>query len=177
MIPRWILTLGHDSTLNTDPGSWFHVELWPQVLILRWIVTRGRDHISTWNSDPGSQFNVEFWPGVTIQRGIFTRGHNSTWNSDPSTYLLPVELRLNKVSKFNGAIKIQQLGRVIIQRKIHWIVTPGQYSIGGSKFYLTPEVFEIWMQKYPQITLKIMFSDMYILKIPGGGGGGSAPPL
>ena len=78
----------------------------------------------------GSQFSVEFWPGVMIQRGILTRGHNSTWNSDPSTYFLPVELPLKKVSKFNRVIKIQ--------RKIHWIFTPGRYSIGGSKFYLTP---------------------------------------
>ena len=81
---------------------------------------------------------MEFWPGVKIQRGILTPGHNSTWNSDPSTYLLPVELRLKMVSKFNSMIKIQQLRRVTIQRKIHWILTPGRYSIGGSKFYLTP---------------------------------------
>ena len=66
-----------------------------------------------------------------IPNRIVTMGHDSTLNSDPSTYLLPVELRLNKVSKINGAIKIQQLGRVIIQRKIHWIVTPGRYSMGG----------------------------------------------
>ena len=138
MIPRWILTPGHDSTLNFDPGSEFHVELWPRVMIPRWIMTPGPNF--TLNCDPrsGSHFNVKLWSRVTIQRGILTRGHNSTWNSDPSTYLLPVELRLNKVSKFNGAIKIQQLGRVIIQRKIHWIVTPGRYSMGGSKFYLTP---------------------------------------
>ena len=131
MIPRWILTPGHDSTLNFDPGSEFHVELWPRVMIPRWIMTPGPNF--TLNCDPrsGSHFNVKFWSRVTIQRGILTRGHNSTWNSDLSTYFLPVELRLNKVSKFNGAIKIQQLGRVIIQRKIHWIVTPGQYSMGG----------------------------------------------
>ena len=141
MISRWILTPGQDSTLNFDPGSEFHVELWPRVMIPRWIMTPGPNF--TLNCDPrsGSHFNVKFWSRVTIQRGILTRGHNSTWNSDPSTYLLPVELRLNKVSKFNGAIKIQQLGRVIIQRKIHWIVTPGRYSMGGSKFYLTPEYF------------------------------------
>ena len=158
MIPRWIVTPGHNSTLNCGPGSWshvefltpghdstlhfdpgseFHFELWPRVMIPRWIMTSGPNF--TLNCDPrsGSHFNVKFWSRVTIQRGILTQGHNSTWNSDPSTYLLPVELRLNKVSKFNGAIKIQQLGRVIIQRKIHWIVTPGRYSMGGSKFYLT----------------------------------------
>ena len=113
MIPRWIVTPGLDSTLNCDPELNCDLGL-------------------------GSQFNVQFWLGVIIQRWILTRSHNSTWNSDPSTYLLPVELRLKKVSKFNSVIKIQQLRRVIIQRKIHWILTPGRYSIGGSKFYLTP---------------------------------------
>ena len=128
---------GHNSTLNCNHGSWFHVELWPQVWIPRWIVTP--NHKSTLNCDLrlGSQFNVEFWPGIIIQCGILTWGYNSTWNSDPSTYLLPVELRLKKVSKFNSAIKIQQLRRVTIQRKIHWILTPGQFSMEGSKFYLT----------------------------------------
>ena len=70
------------------------------------------------NSDPGSQFNVAFWPGVRIQRGILTRGQNSTSNLDPSTNHLPVELRLKKVSTFNSLVKIQQLWRVTIQRKI-----------------------------------------------------------
>ena len=143
---------GHNSTLNCDPGSlfhvelWpgsrFHVELWPRVMIPRWIVTPGL--YSTLNCDPnlnfdpglGSQFNVEFWPGVILQRGFLTRGQNSTWNSDPRIYLLPVELRLKKVSEFNSVIKIQQLRRVIIQRKIHWILTPGRYSIGGQNFIL-----------------------------------------
>ena len=145
MIPRWILTPGHNSTLNFDPGSESHVELWLRVMIPRWIMTPGSNFTLNCDPGPGSLFNVKFWSRVTIQRGILTRGHNSTWNSDPSTYLLPVELRLNKVSKFNGAIKIQQLGRVIIQRKIHWIVTPGRYSMGGgSKFYLTPALHWNW---------------------------------
>ena len=150
MFLRWVLTPGHDSTLNTDPGSWFHVEFWPRVRIPCWIVTPGHD--STLNYDPRSQFHVELWPevGITFQREILIQGHNSTWNSDPSTYLLPVELRLNKVSKFNGAIKIQQLGRVIIQRKIHWIVTPGRYSMGGSKFYLTPAVIRM---RFPSLLI------------------------
>ena len=127
MIPRWIvtrikisrgiLTPGRDSTLNCDTESWFHIELWPTL---------------NCNVGLGSQFNVEFWPGVIIQRGILTRGHNSTWNSDPSTYLPPVELRLKKVSKFNSVIKIQQLRGVIIQRKIHWKLTSGWYSITGT---------------------------------------------
>ena len=123
---RWIVTLGPDSTVNCDPdkdftwncdpGSWFNVELWPKL---------------NCNLELGSQFNVEFWPGVIIKRGILTPGDNSTWNFDPSTYLLPMELRLKKVSKFNSVIKIQQLRRVIIQWKIHWKLTPGRFSIGG----------------------------------------------
>ena len=102
-IPRWITTLGQNSTLNCDPntrwqfkveswlGSQFNVELRPGVLLQRGIKTRG--HNSTWNFEPGShfnveswpgsQFNVELWPGVTFRRGILTPGHNSTWNYDP----------------------------------------------------------------------------------------------
>ena len=131
MIPRWIVT-------QIKISRWIVT----RVMIPRWIVTLGLD--STLNCDPklncdmglGSQFNVEFWPGVINQSGILTRGHNSTWNSVPCIYLLPVELRLKKVSEFNSMIKIQQLRRVIIQRKIHWILTPGQYSIGGQNFIL-----------------------------------------
>ena len=86
---------GQNSTLNCDPGSKFHVEMWsrPRVTIQREIRTWGhnstwnhdRGHNSTWNSDPGSKFNVESWPGVSIQRGIMTQGHNSTWNYDPGS--------------------------------------------------------------------------------------------
>ena len=83
IIQRGIMTRGHNSTWNADPGSKFNVESWPGVSIQRGIMTRG--HNSTWNYDPGSQFNVETWPGVTIQRGIMTRGHNSTWNYDPGS--------------------------------------------------------------------------------------------
>ena len=138
IIQRGIVTPGHNSTLKCDPGSRFHVELLPgprfhveklpRVLIPHWNMTLGLN--STLNCDPESWLNVELWPGlgVTIQCGFLTRGHNST-----STYLLPVELRLKMVSKFNSVIKIQQLRRVTIQRKIHWILTPGRYSIGGVK--------------------------------------------
>ena len=120
-IPHWNLTPGHASTLNCDPRSWFHVDLWPQLWIQRWIVTPTHESILNCDMGLGSQFNEEFWPGVIFQRGILTRGNNSTWNfdpghnstlnSDPSTYLLPVELWLKKVSKFNSVIKIQQLRR------------------------------------------------------------------
>ena len=186
IIQRWIVTPGHNSTLNCDPGhdstlncgpdqdftlnydpgSWFHVELWPRVMIPRWIVTPGLD--STLNCDTklncdlgfGSKFNVEFWPGVIIQREIWTRGHNSTWNSDPSTYLLPVEFRLKKVSKFNSVINIQQLRRVIIQRKIHWILTPGRYSIGGVKILSYSGLLHFYFSIYtilPGLLLVWMF--------------------
>ena len=30
-IPRWIMTLGINSTLNVDPESWFNVKLWPGI--------------------------------------------------------------------------------------------------------------------------------------------------
>ena len=157
MFPRWIVTPGHNSTLNCDPGSWFHVEYWPRVMIPRWILAPGSEfHVELWprvmiprwimtpgvlisrwivTRGPGSHFNVKFWSRVIIQRGILTRGHNSNVEFWP-VYISsnPWNCGLNKVSKFNGAIKIQQLGRVIIQRKIHWIVTPGRYSMGGSKF-------------------------------------------
>ena len=132
MIPRWIVTRiktsrgiatpGRDSMLNCDTGSLFHVELWPKL---------------SWNLGLGSQFNVEFWPGIIIQRGILTRGYNSTWNSDPvyisSTRGIATQ---KKVSKFNSVIRIQQLRRVIIQRKIHWKLTPGRYSIGGGQNFI-----------------------------------------
>ena len=133
MIPRWNVTLGHDYTLNCDPESWFDVELWP----------RFKFHVELW---PASWFNVKLWHeiGITIQCGILARGHNSTWKFEPGLqfnvelwpgviiqcgFLTPlhVELRLKKVSKFKSVIKIQQLKRVTIQRKIHWILTPGWF--------------------------------------------------
>ena len=61
--PRWIVTPGQNSTLNCDPGSKFHVELWPRARIPHWIVIRISCHNLTLNHDSGSQFNVEFRPG------------------------------------------------------------------------------------------------------------------
>ena len=52
-----IMTRGHNSTLNHDPGSPFNV--------------------------PTSQFNVKSQLGVTMQRWINIQGHNSTLNYDP----------------------------------------------------------------------------------------------
>ena len=31
LIPRWIMTLGINFTLNFDPESWFNVKLWPGI--------------------------------------------------------------------------------------------------------------------------------------------------
>ena len=101
--------------LNCDPGSRFHVELWPQVLIPRWMLTPS--HYSTLNYDPrlGSQFNVELWPGVMIQRGILTRGHNSTLKCDPRSWVY-VELLPRSI------FHVENRCRVMILR---WKVTPG----------------------------------------------------
>ena len=145
-IPRWIMTLGQNSTLNRDPyprsqfnlGSQFNVEPRPGLTIQLGIMTQGHnstfnldpDHNSTWNHDPGLQFNVELWPRVTIQRGIMTPdqnftlnyapGHSSTLNCDPNT-----ESQMN-VESWLG---------VTIQR---WIKTWGHNSTWnkdpGSKF-------------------------------------------
>ena len=104
--PSWVaiprvedIYTGQNSTLNCDPGSKLHFELWPRVRIPHWIVipipghNLSLGHNSTCNQDPGSQlnveswpgsqfnveswsgskFNVESWPGVTIQRWVMTR--------------------------------------------------------------------------------------------------------
>ena len=156
-IPRWIMTLGQNSTLDCDPNTrWqLNVESWLGVTIQRWIETWGLT--STWNQDPGSQFNMELWAGVTfqrgiltrvtIQRGILTRGHISTWNADPGSQfnvelwprvkiprwiVIPIpghNLTLNhdSGSKFNVGL----IPRVIIQRGIK---TRGHNSTGGPNF-------------------------------------------
>ena len=89
-IPRWIMTPGHNSTLNCDPnprsqfnlGSQFNVKSRPGVTIQHGIMTRVKIQREILIR---SQFNVESWPGVTIQRWVMTRGHNSTWNYDPGS--------------------------------------------------------------------------------------------
>ena len=140
MVQRCIVTPGNDFTVNCDPGSSLNVELWPRVMVQRWIVnpvliprlivSRGWGHNSTWNSDPGSQFNLEFWPGVTFwsiyissTRGIATtrrcqhstakKGHNST--------------------------------------KIHWILTPGHYSIGVHILSYTGTAYPHLILSWPQM--------------------------
>ena len=146
-IPHWNLTPDHDSTLKSDPRSWFHVELWPLVWIQRWIVTP--THESTLNCDLGlgSQFNVEFWPWVIIQHGILTRGHNSTWNFDPGSQF-NVEFWPVYISSIRGIVT--QEGVEIQQRDQNSTAKEGHNStknplnihpgwVRGSKFYLTPE--------------------------------------
>ena len=103
------MTLGLNSTLNCGPRSWFHDKLW-----------LGVGYNSKGNSDPGSQLNVELRPGSL----------NSTWNSDPSTYLLPVDIATQEVFKINSELKIQQPRRVIIKWKIHWILIGSVFNWG-----------------------------------------------
>ena len=125
------MTPDHDSMLNYGPGSWFNVALWPKiripcwivtwVMISYWIQTRSKFHVEFW---PRSRLNVELWPrikvplliviqvknlpesyfNVELQPGSYFNG-----NSEPSTYPLPVELWLVKVSKFISVFNIQQL--------------------------------------------------------------------
>ena len=163
MIPRWIVTR----------IIYFTLKLGPWVMIPRWIVTPCLD--STYELWP----RVKLWPWVriTIQCGILTRGHNSTLNFDPDVTIqrgiltrphifYPWNCDSRRCQNSSSVIKIQQLRRVIIQRKIHWILTPGRYSIGGSKFYLTGLSMHIFDMNI-----------FYILKCVGGGGGvwGSSP--
>ena len=150
--------LGQDSTLKSDPGQystldydprpWFNVKLWPQVWIQRWIVTPIHD--STLNSDLelGSKFNVEFLPGVIIQRGTLTRSHKSTWNFDPGSQFnvefWPVCISSTRGIATQEGVKIQQRDQNSTAKQGHNStknpLTPGRYSVRGSKFYLTPAV-------------------------------------
>ena len=75
---RGIMTRGHNSTWNYNPGSKFHVEIWPRVRIPHWIVIPILGHNLRLNHDSGSKFNVVLRPGVIFQSGIKTQGHNST---------------------------------------------------------------------------------------------------
>ena len=135
----------HCITTPPTDKMWTPVELWPRVLIPRWIMTLGFNH--TLNFDPeswltlscdtglGSQFNMEFWPGVLIKRGTLIRGynsafelwpwviiprrnvnqgHHSTLNCDPGHYST---LNYDPRSWFN----VELWPKVWIK---HWIVTP-----------------------------------------------------
>ena len=153
LTPSWVaiprvedIYAGQNSTLNCDPGSKIHVEVWPRVRIPHWIVIQipGQNlswgHNPTWNKDPGSHFNVESWPGViiqrgilnrvTIQRGIMTWGHNSTLSYDPGSQFNVELLPRVKISRW-------VMTRVIVP---NWIVIQfqGQYwtlnHVSGSQF-------------------------------------------
>ena len=108
---------GHDYTLNFDPGSRFQVELWPRTRINpvhNWTVTR-----------------------VIFQRGILTRLQTQI----PFTRWIVTHEGV-KIQQHAQQLNIQQPRRVIIQRKIHWILTRGRNSMEGSKIYLTLAIAE-----------------------------------
>ena len=140
--------LGQESTLKFDPGSWFHVEMLPRVLIPHWNMTLGLN--STLNCDPESWLNVELWPGrgITIQCGIPTRGHNSTWNFDPGSQLnvefWPVYISSTRGIATQDGVKIQQRDQNSTAKEGHnstknpLNIDPGSVFNRGSKFYLTP---------------------------------------
>ena len=76
IITSWIVTRGHNSTLNCDlsqdstlqfdPGSWFYVELWP----MSWF------QVELW---PESRFHVAIRPRVMILRWIVTHVLIPSW--------------------------------------------------------------------------------------------------
>ena len=105
LTPSWVtilrvdMKMGHNSSLQYDPGHWImtrviswystwnhdpgHNSTWNHAKCVNfWYSTwnldpdcnstwnRDLDHNSTLNYDPGSQFKVKLWPGVTIQYGI-----------------------------------------------------------------------------------------------------------
>ena len=140
-IPRWIMTLGQNSTLNCDPNHRLQFNL---------------GHNSTWNQDPVSQFNGESRPGVTIpreilirvtiqrgimtrvtiQRWVMTRGHNSTWNYDPGH-----SSTLNYDPKTWSQLNVESWLGVTIQRGIKtlghnstWNKDLGSQFKGGLNF-------------------------------------------
>ena len=84
----WNHGAGFNLNRNHYPGSQFNVESLPVVTIQSLITARG------------SLFNVEsILSWITIQHDIITWGHNSTWNSDPSSLRvkdISVVLKLNR---------------------------------------------------------------------------------
>ena len=148
------MTRGHNSTWNSDLGSYFNVESRPgvtfqrgimtgiefqrgiltRVTVERWIMTR--DHISTWNYDPGSKFHVESWPWVTIPHWIVIPipGQNLMLNHDSGS-TFNVELRPGVIiqrgiktcgSQFNG-------GPNFIRRRGRNTMTPYLGGGGGGR--------------------------------------------
>ena len=135
--------LGHDSTLHFDPRvlilrivtwvmdskSQFHVELWARSRFHFELcmtpcydtsLNYDRGHDSTLICNPGQDFTLVQNP--TLHCGI-TQSEIWTLVKFWPIFIahvhlnIPVELWLIKESKFN----IQQISRVLFQRKIHWI--------------------------------------------------------
>ena len=100
MIPRWIVTPSHDSTINSDPGSGsrFKVEFWPGVTIRRGILTRGR---ALFNVDPSTIYNSST-RGSATQEGvkIQPRTQNSTAKEGQNSTKKPLKIVPGLV--FNG---------------------------------------------------------------------------
>ena len=143
MTPRPIC----DLTLNFDPRG----------MIQRTIVTPGHDarlncvqgHDSTLNNtskqfrvncdpgsrcDPGSLFNVELWPcqKLNVNRGIHVFQRFVTRVIFQSDILTNIHIYLWNCDLWrcqHSVLKMQQSRRVIIQRKIHWILTPCSFNV------------------------------------------------
>ena len=67
-MPRWVVTLSHDFTINCDPGSGN---------------SDPESHNSRWNFDSKLLFNVIFWPiYIYSTRGIATQGVRITLKNE-----------------------------------------------------------------------------------------------
>ena len=161
------MTPGHKSTLNCDPRLRFHVELWPRVMVPRWIVTSDLD--STLNCDPklncdlglGSQFNVEFLPW----------GQNSTWNFDPgfqfNVEFWPIYISSTRGIATQAGVKIQQRDQVSTAKEGHnstknpLNIDPGSVFNWGVKIlsYTCQQVrvMPIWSHHFIRKLLKMSF--------------------
>ena len=135
LTPSWVaiprvedMQAGQNSTLNCDPGSKFHVDLWPRDKFSRWIMTPGQNSILNFDPNSRSEFNVESWIGVTIQRWIQTWGYNLTLNQELGS-IFNVEYwpgsDFNVESWPGSQFNMELKPRIKIP---HWIMTPGQNS-------------------------------------------------
>ena len=158
-------------------GSWFHVESWPQVLILSRIVTPSHDSSLNCGLGWGLQFNVEFWPGfwfhiqfrsqVLFLRWIVTPSHDSTLKLDLALIshfnveiwpvvtiqreILPVELRLKRVWN------IQQRYQNSIAKEGH----------NSKKNPLNIDPWPVWITPHSRSPPPQMI--YYIVELPPGG--------
>ena len=83
------------STTRKLARLWFHVEFWPNVIILCWIVTpevificwiESRCHYSTLTCGAMSWFQVEFWPLNMMPSLPLTTSLNATLNHDNESW-------------------------------------------------------------------------------------------